>query len=283
VRLVEEVTAQRKHGYARVLVAGQSFGGLLALEAATKSRDVYAAVGFAPGLRPRSRAESCDPRVATWRLKSLVVERVAVVFPAQDDVFDNAVRGPDAAATLSRTGRPFWLVDETGGLTGHGGAMGGVFALRYGMCLVEFLTAPQLPAGRFECRPPADEWAVARELLPRSPAPWRPMADEPDLPEGLRSLTGTWYGTFPETDEIVLFFLTRSARGELHAVLGSTGRIRGGGLYTPSVGERGLRVTSTSKAVATVAPKPPDLAELVFAALDGTWTYRVPLRRAPEP
>ena len=201
-RLLEEVTAQRKHGYARVLVAGQSFGGLLALEAATKSRDVYAAVAFAPGLRPRSRAESFDPRVATWRLKSLVVERVAVVFPAHDDLFDNAVRGPDAAATLSRAGLPFWLVDETGGLSGHGGATGGVFALRYGMCLVEFLTAPQLPAGRFECRPPADEWAVARELLPRTPAPWRPMADEPDLPESLRGLTGTWYGTFQETDEI---------------------------------------------------------------------------------
>ncbi|MBI3456051.1 MAG: hypothetical protein HY002_09735 [Candidatus Rokubacteria bacterium] len=280
VRLLEEVAAQRKRGYQRVVVAGQSFGGFLSLETATRSRDIFAAVAFAPGLRSRSRAESFDSRPVTWRLPSLVVERVAVVFPAQDALFDNAIRGPEAEKALTRRGMPFWLVDATGGLTGHGGATGGVFALRYGMCLVEFLTASQIPGGRFECRPPADEWAVARELLPQSPPSWPLIADAGELPEALQGLTGVWYGLLHETNEILLFFLSRSSRGELRALVGVTGRGRSGGIHKPTLGESGVRLVYSSKATVTVTSKGPDAAEFVYTSSDGARTYRASLRHA---
>lgn len=50
-RTLEEVAARRREGYARVILAGQSFGGYITLDAAESSKDIHGVVAMAPGVR----------------------------------------------------------------------------------------------------------------------------------------------------------------------------------------------------------------------------------------
>ena len=84
----------------------------------------------------------------------------------------DTVRGESAQAILAKRAIPYLLLDETSGFSGHGAGASGRFALRYGLCLADFLAAPSLPAGRFTC-PAAgdgDNWPLVRELLFSPPA-----------------------------------------------------------------------------------------------------------------
>ena len=169
-RTLEEATALRKAGYRKVVLAGQSFGGYVTLEAVDTSPDIDAAIALAPGVRSISAAGQLDASVTDRILESARVGRLALVFPRHDALFGYLVRGENAQAILSRRRLPYLLLDETSGLTGHGGGVSGRFALRYGLCLADFLAAADLPATRFTCPPVADEWLVVRELLLPPPA-----------------------------------------------------------------------------------------------------------------
>ncbi|PYP99347.1 MAG: hypothetical protein DMF83_30925, partial [Acidobacteria bacterium] len=83
------------------------------------------------------------------------------------------------------------MLDERAGLSGHGGATGGNFALRYGHCLQEFLSAPVLQAGPFACPSGGGGWTVARELLPGLPSQVRVLAGPEGLPPDLASVGGS--------------------------------------------------------------------------------------------
>jgi dienelactone hydrolase len=50
-RTLEEAAAQRKAGYKKIALAGQSFGGYVTMEAIDTSPDIDAAIAFAPGVR----------------------------------------------------------------------------------------------------------------------------------------------------------------------------------------------------------------------------------------
>ena len=101
-----------------------------------------------------------------------------------------AARGPGASKALARRGQPYLLVDETTpAIGGHGGATGGRFALRYGICLAEFRAADPAPPGRVPCAE-GREGDAARDLLLR--CRWAGVGPVPDgaaLPEALAPFT----------------------------------------------------------------------------------------------
>jgi len=196
-RTLEEAKTQHKLGYRKIVAAGQSFGGYISLDTVDTSPDFFAVVAMAPGVRPGNASGRLDAAATDRILQRAKTQRIALVFPKHDAMFGNVVRGESANSILVQRGLPYLLLDETAELIGHGGATGGRFALRYGLCLAEFLTAPDAPSGRFTC-PAVDEWRVVRELLLRSNPP-RPVRDAAELPVDIRSLTGWWYGVMGDT------------------------------------------------------------------------------------
>jgi hypothetical protein len=123
-------------------------------------------LAFAPGIRPSGGGGALDPTIVERILERARVGRLAVVFPNGDARFGNIARGERARPILAKRDLPWMMVDESAGeITGHGGAVTGRFALRYGRCLSDFLSAVALPAGRVECQPAGDDWRIARELL----------------------------------------------------------------------------------------------------------------------
>src|SRR5207244_4963379 len=119
-------------------------------------------------------------------LQSARTGRIALVFPKDDDLFGNVVRGASADRILAGRHLPYLLLDETSGLVGHGGGVGGRFAVRYGLCLAEFLSAPELPGGRLTCQPAGDPCPVGGGLLLPAPSDGpRLLTDPPRRPNGL--------------------------------------------------------------------------------------------------
>lgn len=252
-RTLEEVRAQRARGYRKIAVGGQSFGGRVALEAGTASEDIFATVAMAPGM-DTIMGTSRDQAPTDNRLRLAKTERVAVVFPDNDELFGNPERGKTAGPVLARRGRPYLMLDESAGLRGHGGGAGGNFAFRYGLCLVEFLSRPSVPQGRFEC-PAADGWAVARELLPSLPPQVKVIRDRSAVAAGLDELTGLWYGELGEG--IVSWALVDVGRPGLSVLYTyATSSGRGGGVYEATVEGRQVRVMFPSQTVLTVEPLP---------------------------
>lgn len=201
-RTLAEVRTRREAGYRKVVLAGQSFGGYVTLEAAA-SQGVFAAIAMSPGVTPGPSYGQLDPSITERDLQSSKAERVAAVYPKDDQLFSNIVRGESAARILRARGLPYFLVDETSDITGHGGGTTARFALQYGLCLAEFLAVPAPPAGRFTC-PPTDEWTALRELLLPQPPPAL-ILDPAKAPSGVEPLAGRWYGFLG--DSVVLFAL----------------------------------------------------------------------------
>ncbi len=164
-RTLQEAAALKKSGYRKIVLAGQSFGGYVTLEAVDTSPDIDAAIALAPGVRDLGATGRLDASITDRILSRAKVGRLALLFPKNDALFGNLVRGESADKILSRRTIPYLLLDETSGINGHGGGVTGRFALRYGPCLADFLAAPTLPPGRFVCPPVTDEWLLVRELL----------------------------------------------------------------------------------------------------------------------
>jgi len=147
------------------------------------------------------------------------------------------------------------MLDERAGLSGHGGATGGNFALRYGHCLQEFLSAPVLQAGPFACPSGGGGWTVARELLPGLPSQVRVLAGPEGLPPDLASVGGLWYGLLGES--IVLWAMVDAGGVGPSMVLAwvASGSNRGGGVYPATVEARQLSAVLQNKATLVVKPR----------------------------
>lgn len=276
-RTEAEIRAQRGRGYRRIVLAGQSFGGYVTLETAEGQRGLFGAVAMAPGVTARGGVDRIDPSITERLLRESKAARLAVVFPQGDALFDNRVRGPGALRVLARRGEPFLLVDESAGaIGGHGGATGGRFALRYGLCLAEFLSGDTPPPGRFPC-PEGREGAAARELLLRTPpAGARPIADAGSLPEGLAPFNGLWYGLLGET--VVVAGLVQGEGGEPRLLYRAVAARVSGGLSPARVEEGRLHSTLGSGAgrapTIVLSPGPGSAVELAWTSADGRRTLR---------
>ena len=264
-RTLQEVTAQRKLGYRKVVLAGQSFGGYVTLDAIDTSPDLFAAIAMSPGVR----SSSADGRAR--------VERLAVVFPKNDTLFGSIVRGERAQAILARRPFPYLMVDETTEIAGHGGGTTGRFALRYGLCLAEFLSAANLPAGRFTCPTPSDDWSVVRELLmPKDDKLPRFLLDAPAAPGEIGLLLGPRWGLLGDT--IVLVAPVDGPSGP-RLMYRSTGI--GGGTYEATITGGSMRAVLPNKSSVTLSPE--NDGTITWVSSDGKSTLKAPLVRGLFP
>jgi pimeloyl-ACP methyl ester carboxylesterase len=275
-RTLAEAATQRKAGYRKVVLAGQSFGGYITMEAIDSSRDIFAAIALAPGVRALGGAGALDPAVVERIIRRARVERLALVFPKDDALFGNIARGERARPILDRRDFPYLLVDETSEITGHGGGTSGRFALRYGLCLAEFLSAPAVPAGRFTCPATPDEWPVVRELLLPKIAPPPPFVSAGALPDGVGALAGLRWGLLD--DSVVLVAPVRDTGGNFRLMYRSTGL--GANVLDAVVAEGGISATLPNKA--TIMLVPGRDGSLIWRSSDGTRTIKAPLRRGRD-
>jgi pimeloyl-ACP methyl ester carboxylesterase len=276
-RTLQEAAALRKAGYRKVVLAGQSFGGYVSLEAIDTSPDIDAAIAFAPGVRSQAATGRLDSSIIERILQRAKVGRLALVFPKDDALFGYQERGQRADTILSRRTIPYLLVDETSDVRGHGGAVTGRFALRYGACLSEFLAAASLPAGRFTCRPAADDWPLVRELLfPTSGQRPSFITDASALSEPLRALTGPRWALLEDT--LVLVAPMAAEAGRVRLLYRSTGM--GGGIFEATVQDGVIRAVLSNKS--TVTLKPGGDGTITWTASDGSRSLTAPLVRGRD-
>jgi hypothetical protein len=279
-RTLEEVTAARRQGYRRVVLSGQSFGGHVTLEALDFGADIDGAIAFAPGVRAMGASGRVDVGGTDRILKTAKVGRLALLFPRDDDLVDRAVRGESARAILSRRALPYLLLDETSGIVGHLAAGTGRFALRHGLCLVEFLTAPGLAPGRFTCPPVSDEWPIVRELLlPRADKP-PTLATATTLPAAVSSLAGLRWALL--ADALVLVAPVEGPGGRLRLMYRATSFTVGGGVVDAAVGDGVIRAVLENRSTVTLTPK--GEGAISWRSADGSRSLDAPLVRGrPEP
>jgi len=228
-RTQEEVAARRREGYGKVILAGQSFGGYITLDTAESFKDIYGVVAMAPGIR-FGGAGSLDTSVTERTMGALTVDRLALVFPRNDTLFGSQERGPGAAKMLARRDGSFLLLDETHDIVDHGGGTTGKFAVRYGPCLVRYLTSPEVEKGAARCPESATEQRrAAEELLPRLPAAVK-----------VAPASKQWYGILEPAAEVVSFAIVDVDDVGPRAMFGVVSGGRRGGLYAFSSGEDGV-------------------------------------------
>jgi len=247
-RTLQEVAAQRKLGYRKIVLAGQSFGGYVALEAIDSAPDIFAAVAFAPGMRSGNAAGRFDPTTIEQILQRARVGRLALVFPKNDALLGAIARGERAGPILERRELPYLMIDETSDVSGHGGSVTGRFALRYGFCLVEFLAAAALPSGRFTCPPPEDGWTVVRELLMPSGARRPDLADRSTLPPSVASLGGPHWALLGDT--LVLAAPVTDPRGVRLLYRSTNSR---GGVFDATITNHSIQAAISAKSTVTLS------------------------------
>src|SRR5438132_4991469 len=217
-RLVDHTASLKKNGYKQVVLAGQSFGALLALMAADSSSDVDAVIATAP-----AAYGSFDDFYDSWRLNATrlypLLERVkrarVMVFYFHGDDFDPGGRGERSRAILSERGLGYSIVDQPAYLSGHWASSTGLFLRRYGNCIRDFANNDKL-TGELACEPrwastPSAEMKLPPELA--SPKLARNAAT-PSAPTGSASpaaadskasggFRDTWYGFYPNGREVL--------------------------------------------------------------------------------
>jgi dienelactone hydrolase len=145
--LVEEVHRLKQEGYRQVALAGQSYGGFLALMAADATAEVDAVIVTAPAAYG-SFSEFYD----SWRNNATrlypLLERVrharVMAFYFHGDDFDPGGRGERTSAILAAHKLPHLVVDQPARLTTHWAAATPEFATLYADCILGFLAADQL-------------------------------------------------------------------------------------------------------------------------------------------
>jgi pimeloyl-ACP methyl ester carboxylesterase len=278
-RTQEEIAARRREGYGKVVLAGQSFGGYITLETAEASRDVYGVVAMAPGIRFGGTG-NLDTSVTERTLGALTVDRLALVFPRNDTLFGSQVRGPGAARVLARRGGSFLLLDETLDIVDHGGGTTGKFAVRYGPCLVRYLTSPEVGKGAVGCPESMPEQRrAAEELLPRLSGTVKlaPASDRAAA-EGGALLGKEWYGILEPSAEVVSFAIVDVDGVGRRAMFGVASGGRRGGLYPLSTGEPGVTFRVADRGTVTVKG-----TTLTWTATGGRASHAAKLHPLAEP
>ena len=145
-RTVEEVARVKAQGYARVILAGQSYGGAITLEAARQT-DVYAIIPSAPGtgISVTSVGSPMAETAGTTHLYAALAdgkfERAVPILPFADEFAPaSPERGQRSREILAKRNVPFLPLDNLSTiLTGHGGSSSGAMTQIYSVCLAAFL------------------------------------------------------------------------------------------------------------------------------------------------
>ena len=262
-RLAEYSTELKHKGYKQVMLAGQSFGGFLALMAADASADVDAVVATAP-----AAYGNFDDFYDSWRLNATklyplladVKKARVMVFYFHDDDFDPGGRGEHSRKILAGRGLGFAVIDQPAYLTSHWAASSGLFLRRFGDCIRDFANQAKL-AGEMVCTPrwgtmPSAEMKLPAEFADshtqRAAAATAAPAGSgngPTASKPMHALRDVWYGFYPNGREVLLG--VESVHGSnLTAVYAIGPSIDNGHPSTWS------RARGTSRATASSLPSP---------------------------
>ena len=170
--LTHQVADAKARGYKRVIIAGQGFGGAIALESAAAIKDLYGVIAFAPntgfayshtdqGDKTTEIAGDMVPANERWttsRLKAAGPVRLFLLFPDKDEQMPGSDRGSDARKILgARNDLPFVLVDEDSGIRSNTGAATKPFD-PFSTCLEYFFEPDRTP--------PTGEYHCGQDLVP---------------------------------------------------------------------------------------------------------------------
>jgi pimeloyl-ACP methyl ester carboxylesterase len=218
-RLVEHISGLKKQGYKQVVLAGQSFGGFLALMAADASNDVDAVIATAP-----AAYGNFDDFYDSWRLNATKlyplldqVKRARVmVFYFHDDDFDPGGRGEHSRQILAQRGVGYAVVDQPAYLTTHWAASSGLFLRRFGGCIRDFADDSKL-SGELACSPrwgttPSADLKLPPEMSGASslpavaaiPVTATGSGASPDEGKPRATVRDVWYGFYPNGREVLL-------------------------------------------------------------------------------
>lgn len=195
--LVQRIADAKKQGYKAVVAAGQSYGGVISLEAGAVTTDLHAVLAFAPGHGSDARDISSNRRfdMLSGMLMDVVGKqkggRVVVMIAEGDDLHPFDIRGGRLRETLAKLNLPFVQFDETMPIKGHGAASTTQFITWYARCLGDFIDpARNPPVGETACKAPEPLPVVMR------PTNFKPIEPLPGLPLEMARLSGTWFGRF---------------------------------------------------------------------------------------
>lgn len=163
--LLQRIDAAHAAGYRKVVAAGHSYGGAIALEAGTRTAKLHAVLAFSPGHGSDASADATARRydlLDKYLLDAVAGQksgRVLVMISPLDEYHPNRAStpiGPRLRATLRATGRPFVQLDETMPVAGHGAGYSAQFDAWFGSCIADFVDPARSPvAGETTCVAPA--------------------------------------------------------------------------------------------------------------------------------
>ena len=186
----------RAAGYKQVIAAGQSYGGAIALEAATTPGLIDVVIAAAPG----HGSDACGSGTGGARIADSLTDdlvrtisgvkspRIILTMAGGDECmgFNNPTNALRTA--LVKNGAQFLFLDSTMPIRGHLAARSNQFDAWYGLCLYSFADPHSTPEDiETKCAAPVP---VPRYLLPYGFA-------LPDTPDGNpASLVGGWSGEY---------------------------------------------------------------------------------------
>jgi hypothetical protein len=191
--LQAQIRSLQNIGYKRIVVAGQSRGGWLAIEAAVRLHGLHGVIATAPATSYRINSDSIqrqdDELVSLFEQASPTVRIVMFLFASDTWEAGDPPRGMRLSAVGRERGLPLLLIDRPAGLSGHTSASGGRFTRRYVECIDQFLTASSVD---FRDRCQKTRYATGLDILwPKNARTW-----EGSLPDRsfLNGLIGKWAG-----------------------------------------------------------------------------------------
>jgi len=216
-RLVAYVSELKRKGYRQVVLAGQSFGGFLALMTADASSQVDAVIATAPAAYGQFDDDNDYWRANATRLYPLIASvkhaRVMLFYFHGDD-FDPGGRGERSREILASKHLGYAVVDQPLYLTGHWAASTGLFMRRFGGCVRDFADAAGL-SKPFSCDPqwgtaPSAALKLPHELI-QSAASGGTVAPSAEATSVPALSVKMWYGFYANGREVLLAL--ESAKG----------------------------------------------------------------------
>lgn len=187
-RTIEEAESARAKGYKRIVLAGQSYGGAITLEAARRT-SVYAIIPSAPGTGVAlnqigsAAQDSQGTRQLYESLAEGKFERAVPILPFADEfALSDPDRGKRAREILTGRAIAFLPMDDAGSqLAGHGASSSALMDFAYGACVAAFLDPDR------KVKPGAA--ACGRDGLPRADD----VLPETAALKPMRMEAGTWW------------------------------------------------------------------------------------------
>lgn len=148
----------RALGYSKIIVAGQSAGGWIALTAMDRIDGLYGVVAFAPATHGNRTVRTTQRASALREFDNLLAHRQSGQTRVVVALFENDEYDPDPAErahiALKRAetpGMPLLLIDRPNGISGHTAGTELPLARRYAACLRDFMARSSVPAGVSTC------------------------------------------------------------------------------------------------------------------------------------